>query len=296
MGIHRYLVQVVRLLRQEGAEVTLLVNFPAAEAATEGFEEAVVRSFGSPVNLRWEQWDVPRHLRRARYDLYWAPANMGVPVMPARTPTLFTLHDLIPLRMPRMYLARSARYTVPYLIWTAAALTRSDAILTVSQASARDLRRTCGRRAVVAPSVWFRDLLPSPPEDAPPGEPPGALQGRRYVLYNGGLDPRKNVGNLLRGFALASAADPGLHLALMGAGYEALRPLLEELGIASRTILTGFVPEEEKLAILRGAAGVCTRPSTRGSDSRCSRPSRRASPSWPPATARWARSRAVRLS
>jgi len=256
MGIHRYLVQVVRLLREAGADVTLLVNFPAPEAADEGIEGVAIRSFGSPVNLRWEQWDLPRHLRRAGYDLYWAPANTGIPFLPVGgTPLLFTLHDLIPLRMPRMYLTRSARYTVPYLIWTAAALTRSDAIVTDSQASARDLRRTCGRRAVVAPPIWFRDLLPPAPEGPPPALP-DPLRGWRYVLYNGGLDPRKNVGNLLRGFAAAAAADPDLHLALMGAGYEALRPRLEELGIAPRTILTGFVSERDKLAILRGASAL----------------------------------------
>jgi glycosyltransferase involved in cell wall biosynthesis len=257
MGIHRYLVQVVRLLREQEADVTLLANFPAAEAADEGLEGVALRSFGSRVNLRWEQWDLPRHLRGAGYDLYWAPANSGIPFLPVGgTPRLFTLHDLIPLRMPRMYLTRSVRYTVPYLVWTAAALARSDAIVTDSQASARDLRRTCGRRAVVAPPIWFRDLLPPAPAGGPPPALPEPLRGRRYVLYNGGLDPRKNVDNLIRGFAAAADADPDLHLALMGAGYEALRPRLAERGVASRTILTGFVSEHDKLAILRGASAL----------------------------------------
>jgi glycosyltransferase involved in cell wall biosynthesis len=257
MGIHQYLLQIVRLLQGAGADLTLLINFPEEEVAGSGaFDGVRLRSFGSATNLRWEQWDVPRLLRRREYDLYWAPANTGIPFLPTGgTPRLFTLHDLIPLRLPRMYLTRSALYTGPYVIWTAAGLTRSTRILTVSHASARDLRRLTGRRAVVAPPLWFDDLLP--PRDTPAGTVPPALEGRRYVLYNGGLDPRKNVPVLVRACAMAAAEDPDLHFAFMGRGYEEhIGGLLDTLRLRDRAVLTGYVSEEDKLAILRGASAL----------------------------------------
>jgi len=52
MGIHVYLRQVIRLLHEAGAEVTLLVNFPVAEAATDGFEGVLWQSFGSSATSR----------------------------------------------------------------------------------------------------------------------------------------------------------------------------------------------------------------------------------------------------
>jgi glycosyltransferase involved in cell wall biosynthesis len=258
MGIHVYLRQVIRLLHEAGAEVTLLVNFPVAEAATDGFEGVRWESFGSPVNILWEQRDVSRHLRRGRYDLYWALGNSGIPFLPVgRTRRVFTLHDLIPLLLPRMHLWGRPLYAGPYLIWTLAGVLRSDVILTISAASAKDLKKLFRRSSVIAPSVFYEDLLPTA-EGAADGPPPSAegFEGLRFVLYNGGLDPRKNVDNLLAGFAHAAARDPDLQLVLMGRGYDRLLPRIAELGIADRTILTGFVSDERKLEIMRAATAL----------------------------------------
>jgi glycosyltransferase involved in cell wall biosynthesis len=76
------------------------------------------------------------------------------------------------------------------------------------------------------------------------------------VLYNGGLDPRKNVPVLLEGFRIAMEKDPELHLVLMGKGYDKLRDRFEALGIASNVVLTGYVSDAEKLAIMRRATAL----------------------------------------
>jgi glycosyltransferase involved in cell wall biosynthesis len=258
MGIHVYLRQVIRLLHDAGAEVTLLVNFPVGEAADDGFEGVGWQSFGSATNILWEQRDLPRRLRSESFDLYWAPGNSGIPFLPVgRTRRVFTLHDLIPLMLPRMHLWGRPLYAGPYLIWTLAGVLRSDVILTISAASAKDLKKLFRRSSVIAPSVFYEDLLP--PASAPTGGgAPTAegLEGVRYVLYNGGLDPRKNVDNLLAGFAHAAARDPELRLVLMGRGYDRLAPRIAELGIADRAILTGFVSDARKLEIMRAATAL----------------------------------------
>ena len=273
-GIHVYLRQVVRLLREAGADVTLLINFPPEEAASDGFEDVRWEAFGSTVNLLWEQRDVPRRLRRGDFDLYWAPGNWGIPFLPVgRTRRVFTLHDLIPLQLPRMHLWGRPLYAGPYLIWTLAGVLRSDVILTISAASARDLRRLFRRSSVIAPSVFYERPAAALGRATRRPSRPRAWRAGAYVLYNGGLDPRKNVDNLLRGFADAAARDPELHLVLMGRGYERLAPQLAHLGIADRTILTGFVSDERKLEILRGAVALVYPRCTRASGCRCWRPS-----------------------
>jgi glycosyltransferase involved in cell wall biosynthesis len=156
--------------------------------------------------------------------------------------------------MPRMHLLHRPLYAGPYLVWTLAGVLRSDVILTISAASARDLMRIFRRSAVIAPSVFYEDLLPAPSTGPP--SPIEGFEGLRYVLYNGGLDPRKNVDNLLLGFAHAATQDRDLRLVLMGRGYDRLQPRLAELNIADRTILTGFVTDERKLEILRGAVAL----------------------------------------
>jgi glycosyltransferase involved in cell wall biosynthesis len=221
MGIHRYLGQVVRLLTEAGADVTLLTNFDPSEF------EACYRgvswcAFGSATNIVWEQLSLPRHLRRAGYDLYWAPANMGIPFLPTGR--------------------------------TVAAVTRSQVIFTDSRSSQSDLRRIFRRSSVVAPPLLYADQLP----DAPPGlDVAGHVDvDHPYVLYNGGLDRRKNVPVLLEAFRLAGRRRPDLRLVLMGRGYDGLVPELERLGIADRVMRTGYVTDETRDALLGSASAL----------------------------------------
>ena len=233
------------------AQVCLLTNFPA-----QGFEElfpaAEWVSFGSSRNLIWDQYDLPKYLRKRRFDLYWAPANNGIPLLPVRTTwKISTTHDLVPLRLPKLYLYRDPLFALPYLVWTIASMWRSDTVLTVSESSARDIRRFFGRHATVIPPV-FADL----PGPDPKGSLQSDIKDKTYVVYNGGLDPRKNVPNLLAGFAIASRGWPELSLVMIGSGYGVLDSLIKELGICDKVVRTGYVADETRSAIIKAAVGL----------------------------------------
>jgi glycosyltransferase involved in cell wall biosynthesis len=250
IGIHRYLSDVATLLGAEGAHVTLLANPPGAGDGVPGTDDC--RVFGSRINVVWEQFDLPRHLRKTGYDLYWAPGNSGIPWSPVGpVTTVSTTHDLVQFRLPGMYLWRRPLYALPFLLWITAAVLRSDVLITGSEASAEDIRRWFRRTAVVVPSFIYGE-----PPPTSPGSLPDALTGRRYLVYNGGMDPRKNIGGLLRGFALAAARIPDIDLVLMGRGYEELTTVLEELGLSGRVHLAGFVTAADKHVILKAAAAL----------------------------------------
>ncbi len=137
MGIHRYLVQIVRLLLESGADVTLLTNYRPTEAASQ-FPGVKWLAVEQQYNILWEQVSLPRLLRRRQFDLYWAPANTGIPLVGAgRTPCAWTLHDVVQLRFPQLYLYKRPLYALPYLIWTVSGVLRSDMIFTVSDAPPR---------------------------------------------------------------------------------------------------------------------------------------------------------------
>jgi alpha-1,3-rhamnosyl/mannosyltransferase len=82
-----------------------------------------------------------------------------------------------------------------------------------------------------------------------------------YVLSLTGIEPRKNIPALIR--AYASTPDDGRPLlCLVGpvapwnqAGWELVRPVLDALPerIRERIVVTGFVSEREKVALLSGA-------------------------------------------
>jgi glycosyltransferase involved in cell wall biosynthesis len=75
------------------------------------------------------------------------------------------------------------------------------------------------------------------------------LGGGPVVLYLGGLKPRKNLPLLLDVFARVTPTVPAARLVVAGGGP--LRADLErrarELGLGSRVVFTGYVPEAEKV-------------------------------------------------
>jgi glycosyltransferase involved in cell wall biosynthesis len=244
-GYTVYLCSILHCLRGAGFEMTLLGNQPLLPH----YDEAIglqTLIFGSGGHLRWEQRDLPRHLATAAHDLYFSGANRGIPLRKTRnTRYLLGLLDVIPylffgdyyLRRWKTLLRHPAANTetVAQLI----AIARADAILTISQQSAHDIRRIFRRRAVAARLIRLKDA----------GEH-RVFTPKPQFVYVGGVDARKKVDVLLRGFAAFAQDHPDHRLVLVGSNYAALQPLIGELGIQERVDLTGYVDHDTKFRIL----------------------------------------------
>jgi glycosyltransferase involved in cell wall biosynthesis len=251
IGFYGYFRGAVQYLLDMKADVCLLTNFPTEDYRTL-FPATEWLGFGSRRNLIWDQYDLPKLLRQRRFDLYWAPSNNGIPFLPVnKTWTISTTHDLVPLRLPGLYLYRRPAFALPYLVWTSAVMLRSDTILTISESSARDIRHFFRRRATVIPPL-FSDLSAITSD----GQLPAGLKDKTYVVYNGGLDPRKNVPNLLEAFAIAAEKWSDVSLVMVGNGYSVFDSEIESLGISEKVVRTGYVDDETRTAILKGAVAV----------------------------------------
>ncbi len=247
MGIHNYLRDAIQILGDEGGDITLLTN--GDTETVHDIQDVRWETFGSRRDIVWDQFSLPRYLRRRSFDYYWAPGNNGIPwVSTGRTIKVSTTHDIIPLRLPRVYLYRRPGYALPYLVWTAAAILRSDVLITDSHASANDIHRMFRQRSlVVSPTLSPRK------GSVPSAQSSFTIPEGDYLVYTGGMDPRKNVDNLLRALALSLRTLPDLRLVVIGHSTEHLKPLIEELNLTNHVVRTGYVSEDEKFAILRGA-------------------------------------------
>jgi glycosyltransferase involved in cell wall biosynthesis len=256
VGIALYLRGLVARLIESGAEVTLLTDDPghAKDLAAEHRVRAVALPCRS--GSVWEQVALPRWLRRDRPRVVLASANYGLPLVPVRgVRRLVVVHDLIPLRLPRLYLGQGLGWLAKYLVSVGITLLVADAVIAPSEATARDVRRL-GRRRV-------RVRIPDLPVAANPSEPSAPPDGwpDRYLLYNGGRDPRKNVPRLIEAFARYRDAGGDHDLVLMGRGYEEHAPMIARLGMAEAVRLPGFVDDDVKARAL-AAAGAVVYPST----------------------------------
>jgi glycosyltransferase involved in cell wall biosynthesis len=170
-----------------------------------------------------------------------------------------TLYDLIPEIFPRTYLAdpRARRWYRARLNFIRCA----DRILAISQATAADAQERLGvkadRIAVVgaAPGSQFK---PPPSRDAalarlaatmPEVEP-------RFLLYTGGIEPRKNIDRLLAAYAgLDEELRQKHQLVIVCRVHPEERERLEEtlrgLCVAGRVHFPGFVTDEQLIALYR---------------------------------------------
>jgi len=161
----------------------------------------------------------------------------------------------------------------------AAAARRAEAIITVSQASKRDIVRYLHippERIHVTYEAAGETFQPVEDEACPGPSRRAQLTAvrqkyalpERYLLYLGGFDQRKNLSALLRAFALLVNKQRHCVLSLSKEARLVIagnlpgqdtplfpdpRRLVRELGVEERAIFTGWVAEEDKPAILSGA-------------------------------------------
>lgn len=208
----------------------------------------------------WEQFTGPRAARHAGVDLfhipYFAPSNFS------RTPTVVTIHDVIPLRLPAY---RAGKKVEAYMRLVAQAAHKATLIITVSQHAKQDMID-----ALHLPAERIRVTYEAAGDEYIPITDPETLAkvrarygiGERYIFYLGGLDQRKNVPQLVRAFAhLYKQLDqPDLQLFISGNPtkqkgplFPDPRPVADELGVSDR-IIYRFVEDEDKPAVYSGAS------------------------------------------
>ena len=178
----------------------------------------------------------------------------------APLPTSVTLYDLIPLLRPDTYLpdpAARAEY-----LGRLEHLARADLLLSISESSRQEAINHLKHLGVTADRCvnvsTAADAHFTPSQIS--GDAAAALRERLgltrpFVMYTGGIDPRKNIEGLVRAFA---ALPPDVRDAHQLAVVCAARPESRDalLALASRhglkpgqLVLTGFVSEEDLVAL-----------------------------------------------
>jgi len=218
-----------------------------------------ISNLQSPISNRaklwFEQVSFPRACRRL--DLAHVP-YFASPLFPT-VPTVVTVHDLIPLILPAY---RGSLLVRSYTRLVAAAARKAEAVITVSQASQRDIVRH-----LHIPPERVHVTYEAAGETFQPVENEAQLAAvrqkyalpKRYLLYLGGFDQRKNLPTLLKGFALlvnkrqAQLVIAGKLPGRASPMFPDPRRLIEELGVEESVIFTGWVSEEDKPALLSEA-------------------------------------------
>ncbi len=266
-GIGRYVTEVApRLLALlPGNEISFIFDarYPAGSL---GGIESVTRHFTkSPVPLPGRQEILRGHLglrpllRKSGADVVLhfchEDALWGGPRSAA------FVYDLIPLRFPMQYrVDANAKNRLRARLFRAIAR-GLDLIFTISENSARDIEELWGIpseriinvSAAIDATIFHRKGH----------EECGRIRARyllpeKYLLYVGGIDPRKNVPVMIRALRAALTRVPELRLVMVGKlegqeGYQELESSIAEFCIAERFSMIGPAPDSDLPAIYSGA-------------------------------------------
>ena len=243
-GIGTYILNLLRHLKGMDASICLRVLTTRQHARTvlPFCDELVVVDV--PIYTFREQFEVPWASRHS--DLLHVP-HYNAPLL-LSGPLLVTIADLTHLLDIRYRATLKSRcYARPMLRLVAK---RADHIFTVSEYSKQQIvahLEVVPEKVTVAHCGVSQEFCPANRQWA--CREVGSVLGIRapYVLYVGNLKPHKNVGALLRAFALLRARTKLDHMLLIiGEGRDARAALERDaraLGIANHVVFHGSVPQ-----------------------------------------------------
>lgn len=236
----------------------VLLRNPAHPGPLSTYDNVTERIVPQAANGPATMWWLSHVVDLRSIDLFHATSN----IMPARLgiPCITTIHDIMWLTQPD-WCRTGLQGLVDRLFYSHGlkrALRSADAILTVSESSARTIAAyapSAAERTHVVLSGVSPRFKPAAPDRATLTAI-GLPADRRFILTTGQYAPYKNHEGALRGFAQAFPATADLDLVIVqraGQGTHRLLALAHALGIAQRVRLLPPVSDSMLIALYSAA-------------------------------------------
>jgi glycosyltransferase involved in cell wall biosynthesis len=256
-GIGRYTYHLVRCLAKLRDRDELLLAYNpeipntrfdvGALAAEPGVR--IVPTTARPFTMR-EQLRLPYELYKLSPDVTHFP----YPIMPyaAPRPGVLTIHDIIPLRCPKLF---SIRQRILYRISLSLALRSASLVICPSEATLADLKskfETDTSRLYVVHEGVSESFRPCAKDEVERARNAYGLP-ERYLLYVGSNKPHKNLSALVNAYARLQAAPPLVIAGAEDPRYMQTRRKIETLGLGNRVLFAGAIKEPDLPALYCGA-------------------------------------------
>lgn len=171
------------------------------------------------------------------------------PLVRTRNPSVVTVHG-IASRWTSV--ARTSHQEAVWRYRVQRAIVGTDALITVSKSSARDVAAVFGVNEteinVIPHGIDVERFSKPTPLSA---ECAGWNLPENFVLYLGNIEPRKNVTNLVRAFQTDELRGLGLPLVIAGKPAWNYGDAMAEIESADNVIHLGFVSDQDRVALMQ---------------------------------------------
>ncbi|GAB2916805.1 glycosyltransferase family 4 protein [Nonomuraea fastidiosa] len=254
----RYVDGLVAALDRAGAQLSVVCQRTEAEryrrlAPSAEVIPGPVAIANRAARLAWEQTGLPLLARKAGADVIHAP-YYSIP-LGSGVPTVVTVHDVTWFTEPDQHSPRASFFRSA----TRTAVRHARRIIVPSKATRDELIRVLDadptRIDVAYHGVDMTQFHPPTEEEIKRAATRCGLHGQPYVAFLGALDPRKNVPNLIRGFAAAvKRLDKPPALVIGGGVHEDdVDAACREVEATVRVVRPGYLSAPELPGFLGGA-------------------------------------------
>ena len=180
-----------------------------------------------------------------------------LPLQMAGTRNVYTLHDLVPLKMPYMTLDNKALVHAV----TTACIAAADHLCAVSQATADDVLGLFPAAAgKISTTYQSYDIVDAKPLDEAESERIVVRMGLTpgsYFLFYGAVEPKKNLARLIEAHARMATTTPLVIASGRSWNAETEQSLLDRMGATSdRLTVLEYLPRTMLQALIRHARAV----------------------------------------
>jgi glycosyltransferase involved in cell wall biosynthesis len=264
VGVNKYAYEIIRgiydlIYKSADPSKQLIVyvylkSKPLADMPkeTDWFKYKILNGGG-----KWILTKLTPHLisTRDKPDVFFFPSHYISPFL--KIPVVCAIMDLGYIEFSAQFKKKDF-WQLKY--WSAISIKRSKYILTISNASAKDIVRLYpdSKNKVVVSHPGYDKYLTTSKISANSIAKVKQKYSivNNYVLYIGTLKPSKNIEGLLLAFSEVKKNYKDIKLVIGGKKgwlYESIFKEVKELGLVSDVVFTDFVDERDKAALIKGS-------------------------------------------
>lgn len=204
-----------------------------------------------PPKHLWTQWRLPLdlYLHQPRPQVFFTPGHYAPRFSP--TPTIISILDLSFFKFPHSFKPAVLNQLKR---WTKYSAKNAAHILTISESTKKDIVKyyniPTSKITVAYPGVndiFKKDVLE---KDITAVKDKYKIN-KQYIFTLGTLQPKKNLPRLIQ--ALSQFNSPNLSLVITGKTWQQFRGSEISNQLSEKIITTGFVPNEDLPALMKGA-------------------------------------------
>lgn len=252
VGVSVYTLKLLEYFQKVGDEGKQFVVFlrvkPNKSMPKENkyFKYSVV-----PGKVLWSQIFLPFHLNfKTKIDVYFAPAHYAPRFCPV--PVVLTIHDLSYFYYPNEF-RKIDLYQLK--TWTEYSIKTATKIISVSKTTKKDIRKFYDIPDEKI-SIIYNGFEKHDGDSKHTSLEQYDIQKKKFILFVGTLQPRKNISYLIKAFSKFRITNPDFKLVIVGKQgwlFDDIYAEVIRLNLEKSVLFTGYLTDMEVIKLYRNA-------------------------------------------